>query len=111
VGYRLAPAHWGKGYATEAAAALVRYGFLTLNLPLITAIAQAENAASNRVLRKVGLVYQKTYTLDGLAIHFHSLARAGYGPGGGPDDGHAGANLADVYRTRPDAGPAGRALE
>lgn len=80
VGYRLARTHWGKGYATEAAAALVRFGFVDLNLPLITAIAQARNVASNRVLRKVGLVHRKTYALDGLDICFHSLAREEYRP-------------------------------
>jgi RimJ/RimL family protein N-acetyltransferase len=80
VGYRVAQAHWGKGYATEAAAALLRYGFVDLNLPLITAIAQAPNAASNRVIQKIGLVYRKTYSLDGIDICYHSLAREEYRP-------------------------------
>jgi RimJ/RimL family protein N-acetyltransferase len=78
VGYRLAKAYWGQGYATEAAAALVHYGFGELKLPLITAIAHTDNVASNRVIQKVGLVYRKTYALDGLAISFHSLARDEY---------------------------------
>jgi RimJ/RimL family protein N-acetyltransferase len=82
VGYRLASEHWGRGYATEAATALVRYGFLTLNLPRIAGIADARNVASNRVLRKAGLVHRRTYTLDGRYIHFHLLERDGYLPGG-----------------------------
>ena len=81
VGYRLARAHWGKGYATEAAAALLCYGFVNLNLSLITAIAHARNVASNRVIQKIGLLHRKTYKLDGLDIYFHSLAREEYRPG------------------------------
>jgi RimJ/RimL family protein N-acetyltransferase len=80
IGYRLARACWGKGYATEAAAALVRYGFVNLNLPLITAIAQTRNVSSNRVIQKIGLVQRKTYSLDGIDICFHSLARGEYRP-------------------------------
>jgi RimJ/RimL family protein N-acetyltransferase len=81
VGYRLARAYWGKGYATEAAAALLCYGFVNLNLSLITAIAHARNVASNRVIQKIGLLHRKTYKLDGLDIYFHSLAREEYRPG------------------------------
>jgi RimJ/RimL family protein N-acetyltransferase len=76
VGYRLPRAHWGKGYATEAATALVQYGFDALELPLIAAIARAANVASNRVIRKAGLVYRRSYTLDGIDVHFHSLGLA-----------------------------------
>jgi RimJ/RimL family protein N-acetyltransferase len=75
LGYRLGQHFWGQGYATEAAGALVRYGFEELGLPLITAIADARNQSSNRVLGKAGLVYRKTYTLDGRTILFHSLSR------------------------------------
>jgi RimJ/RimL family protein N-acetyltransferase len=82
VGYRLSRLHWGHGYATEAAAALVRYGFLVLNLPAVAGIADVRNGASNRALEKAGLVRRKTYTLDGRDIHFHLLHRDDYPPGG-----------------------------
>jgi RimJ/RimL family protein N-acetyltransferase len=82
VGYRISQAHWGRGYATEAAVALVRFGFLTLNLPAIAGIADVRNTASNRVLGKAGLVHRKTYSLDGRNIHFHLLRRDDYLPGG-----------------------------
>jgi len=78
VGYRLAGGYWGQGYATEAARALLEYGFEDLGIPQITAIADVRNLASNRVLGKVGLICRKTYTLDGRAINFHSLSRAEY---------------------------------
>ncbi len=42
VGYRLAKPFWGKGYATEAAATLLRFGFETMHLPHIVAIANAQ---------------------------------------------------------------------
>lgn len=55
VGYRLLPGAWGKGYATEGASALVRYGFETLGLYRIVGVTHPENAASQRVLCKAGL--------------------------------------------------------
>jgi ribosomal-protein-alanine N-acetyltransferase len=58
VGYRFARSHWGQGFATEAAAASVRYGFTTLGLPRIVAVVEPPNIASLRVLEKVGLKYQ-----------------------------------------------------
>ena len=55
VGYVLAREAWGRGYATEMAAALLRYGFESLRLPRICAICNLENGASQRVLLKIGL--------------------------------------------------------
>ena len=55
VGYVLDEAFWGRGYATEMAAAVVRYGFRDLSLPRIHAIATLDNHASHRVLLKIGL--------------------------------------------------------
>ena len=55
IGYELSPEHWGRGYATEAARAVVRFGFTTLGLQRITAWTVAENVGSTRVLEKVGL--------------------------------------------------------
>jgi ribosomal-protein-alanine N-acetyltransferase len=55
VGYRLAPDAWGRGYATEGARALVRYGFDQLGLDRIIGLTHPDNAASQRVLQKAGL--------------------------------------------------------
>jgi RimJ/RimL family protein N-acetyltransferase len=55
VGYRLLPAAWGRGFATEGARALVRYGFDTLGLERIIGLTHPDNAASQRVLQKAGL--------------------------------------------------------
>ncbi len=78
LGYRLPPAFWGHGYATEAARTLLRYGFEDLGIPLITAIADVRNVSSNRVLGKAGLLSRKIYALDGREINFHSLSRQEY---------------------------------
>jgi RimJ/RimL family protein N-acetyltransferase len=55
VGYGLATPAWGKGYATEMASAVLRHGFVNLNLPKIVGMASLPNLASQRVLAKVGL--------------------------------------------------------
>ena len=55
VGYRLLPEAWGRGFATEGATALVRYGFDTLELDRIIGVTHRDNLASQRVLMKSGL--------------------------------------------------------
>ena len=55
IGYELAPEHWGRGYATEAALAVVSFGFRELELHRISSWCIADNSASARVLEKVGL--------------------------------------------------------
>jgi [ribosomal protein S5]-alanine N-acetyltransferase len=55
VGYTLATAAWRQGYATEMAKAILRYGFVDLNLPRIVGMASLGNQASQRVLEKIGL--------------------------------------------------------
>jgi [ribosomal protein S5]-alanine N-acetyltransferase len=55
VGYRLRYGAWGKGYATEGARALVRYGLDDLGLYRIVGVTHPDNAASQHVLVKAGL--------------------------------------------------------
>ena len=55
IGYELAPARWGLGYATEAARALVDHGFREMGLQRISSWCIADNAASARVLERLGL--------------------------------------------------------
>jgi RimJ/RimL family protein N-acetyltransferase len=59
LGYRLLPEYWGLGIATEASRAILTYGFDTLNLKKIIAIAMKENKASIRVMEKVGMEFDK----------------------------------------------------
>lgn len=55
IGWRLAPAHWGKGYATEAAAAALRFGFENLNLDQIVSFTVPANKASWSVMERIGM--------------------------------------------------------
>lgn len=55
LGYWIGPEHWGRGYATEAAGAVVRFGFEVLGLDRIQAMHMAGNTASGRVLEKLGM--------------------------------------------------------
>ena len=58
LGYWIGVPYWGLGYATEAARALVAYGFRSLGLQRIHARHFASNPASGRVLRKVGMTHE-----------------------------------------------------
>jgi ribosomal-protein-alanine N-acetyltransferase len=55
IGYELAPDQWGHGYATEAARAIIAFGFTDLKVHRISAWCIADNTASAHVLEKVGL--------------------------------------------------------
>lgn len=58
LGYWIGTPHWGRGYATEAARALVRFGFDHLKLNRVYAHHFANNPASGRVLQKAGLSWE-----------------------------------------------------
>jgi RimJ/RimL family protein N-acetyltransferase len=55
IGWVLNPRYHGNGYATEAARALLRYGFETLKVHRMIATCQPENVASSRVMEKIGM--------------------------------------------------------
>jgi [ribosomal protein S5]-alanine N-acetyltransferase len=58
LGYWIGVPYWGKGYATEAASAMVKYGFETLKLHRIFASYVTHNPASGRILRKIGMRHE-----------------------------------------------------
>lgn len=70
VGYRFMRKHWGKGYATESARAVLDYGFNTLGLPCINAIARVDNVQSIKVLTKIGMQRFNTFDWEGACIWF-----------------------------------------
>lgn len=55
IGYELAPEYWGRGLASEAARAMVEFGFKDLKLHRVWARCVAENVASAHVLEKLGM--------------------------------------------------------
>ena len=57
VGWRLARAHWGRGYATEGGAEAVRVAFAVRGLPRLISIIDRDNARSLRVAEKLGFSF------------------------------------------------------
>lgn len=65
VGYAFYPSHWGRGLATEIAAACLQLGRRELGLTTLVAVTSPENQASRHVLEKVGLIYERDFTHEG----------------------------------------------
>lgn len=61
LGYRYLQKYWGKGYATEAAKAVLQYG-IDKKISNIIGRANKENRASVKVLEKIGLTFDSNYT-------------------------------------------------
>lgn len=60
IGYWIGVPYWGRGYASEAARAVVGYGFEQCGLRRVFACHFTRNAASGRVLQKTGMRYEGT---------------------------------------------------
>lgn len=88
IGYELAPWHWGRGYATEAARAMLAFGFEALGLHKVHARCLAVNAASARVLERLGMRLEAR-------LREHEWIR------GEPHDELLYGILADEWRSRP----------
>ena len=69
IGFALARAQWGKGYASDAVTSLIRFAFETLDLHRLEADPDPQNAASIAVLRKQGFkregLLRERYFLNG----------------------------------------------
>lgn len=82
IGWRLARAHWGHGYATEGAREALRFGFDCLGLDEIVAFAVESNAPSRAVMERIGMTHDEAEDFDhpGLAedhpFRRHVLYRA-----------------------------------
>ena len=55
MGWKLDPAVWGRGYATEAGAASLRHAFETLGFARVVSIVHPENTASVRVMERLAI--------------------------------------------------------
>ncbi|MFC1954613.1 GNAT family N-acetyltransferase [Chloroflexota bacterium] len=58
IGYWIALPYWGNGYCTEAAQAVIKYGFEVLGLHRIYAQHFTSNPASGRIMQKIGMKYE-----------------------------------------------------
>lgn len=65
IGYALLERYWGKGYALEAATAVMEYGWTTLGLKRIVAITAPHNEASARLLGKLGMQFEGMVRMPG----------------------------------------------
>jgi RimJ/RimL family protein N-acetyltransferase len=64
IGWRLARAFWGQGYATEAAHAVVTFAFEALRLRELVSFTVPENVASRRVMEKLGMTRDPAEDFD-----------------------------------------------
>lgn len=78
--FGLAPAQWGRGLATELGRTLLRYGFEELQLPKIAGSADAPNAASLRVMEKIGMIRIEKVGTGGRQTVRYSLSREEFQP-------------------------------
>ena len=77
IGYSTLPAHCGKGYAFEAASAVLQHVAEDLSIDRLIAIISPENAASIGLIRKLGFEFERMHTMPGaddpVRIYYKSL--------------------------------------
>jgi RimJ/RimL family protein N-acetyltransferase len=67
-GWRLAAEHWGLGYATEGALAVLDFGFKALGLDEVVSFTAPGNLRSRRVMEKIGMVHDPADDFDHPAL-------------------------------------------
>ena len=80
IGWRLARAHWGQGYATEAARTVLRAGFAQIGLASIVSFTTLMNLPSRAVMERIGLIdaqqnFEHPGVPEGHAFRMHCLYR------------------------------------
>lgn len=71
IGFAFRPGFWGQGYALESAAAVAAHAHTGFGLTRLAAIVQPDNAASIRLLEKLGLVFERAVAWPGAAAEIH----------------------------------------
>lgn len=71
----IAKEFWNKGYATEAAKAVLRFGFDQRRLPEIVAVTTEENYPSQRLLKKLGFEYKADKEMYARTVRYYTLER------------------------------------
>ncbi len=71
--YGILPEHWGEGFVTEAARAVLRYGFETAGVERIVAATDTPNQRSVRVLQRLGMSFDSRRVWHGLDTVFYTL--------------------------------------
>ena len=75
VGWSITPAHWGEGFAPEAAGAAIGWGFDRAGLERIVAFTLVDNVRSQRVCAKLGMTYVRDFERAGLPHRLYELRR------------------------------------
>jgi ribosomal-protein-alanine N-acetyltransferase len=78
--YGFHPDHWSKGFATEAARAMIRFAFEQAGLDFVIASADAPNLASLRVMERAGMRFDRRETVDELDAVYYRLDRRDFTP-------------------------------
>ena len=76
IGYRMHPAYWNQGLATEAARTVRDHAFRDLKLPRVISLIHPENTPSQRVAEKIGLTLEKQTIYRESLTNVFSLSRA-----------------------------------
>jgi RimJ/RimL family protein N-acetyltransferase len=64
IGFAFFPEYWGRGFAFEAADAVMQYGYSELGLATIVGLTTRDNAPSIRVLEKLGMRFREMVTMS-----------------------------------------------
>lgn len=75
IGWRLAVQHWGRGLATEAAQAALKYGFEKLGFERVIATVQSGNRASLRIVEKLGMQQKETIQRNDREVLVFAIAK------------------------------------
>lgn len=76
--YMIHKKYWRQGYTTEAASAVLHYGFVTLKLNRIICLVRPSNTPSNGVARKLGFHIEATVNYKGYEHHLYILTKEDY---------------------------------
>lgn len=76
--YGIATAYWNRGLATEAATAMMRYGFEELSFERVEASTDAANVASWKVMERAGMSFWKREHTNGLDTVYYAISREAF---------------------------------
>ena len=76
--YGLLPSHWGRGLATEAARAVLQFGFEEIGLPEIVANSDIPNSPSFRVMERLGMTFAGDRRAGKLPVRYYRIRREAF---------------------------------
>ncbi len=98
IGWRLHPDFWGQGLASEAAVRMAGFAFDSLHARELMAVRHPDNAASGRVMDRLGMHYRGMDTWYGRTLATHGMGREGWLQGWGATAAPAPVRPAPAHR-------------